>query len=375
MRKHVRYKRIASLALSMSLILGLVLTNTYAALSLGENQLYSYIGTYMSERENQNVNISDVKELENLDEVNAYICAKFNEGGYAIIHAETMKMSEYTLSGDVPFDWNEPRIIYAGPGNYFVPSEWQNVAKSQSENYQKIRAAEDVFLEDAYQSMQSIASDPNYTTVTHTVKINGVTMNASTMMPYNFGSDANCLTKVYGEDVYKQYSKGICGTTSCAALLAFYQDKVNPNINYIPTSMRPSNRNADTFKAHLFQYIDYGHPGGSTNYVLANGLNSYFRSQGISGQCSASTTIQMTSYNAISKIYGNRPIIIGVLSMLGATTGDHFMLAYKFTADLNMTVAEYRNVMFTACRLQDGHLNAAFTFSESWVGGIVYLNH
>lgn len=169
MRKHARYKRIASLALSMSLILGLVLTNTYAALSLGENQLYSYIETYMSERENQNVNISDVKALENLDEENAYICAKFNEGGYAIIHAETMKMSEYTLSGDVPFDWNEPRIIYAGPGNYFVPSEWQNVAKSQSENYQKIRAAEDVFLEDAYQSMQSIASDPNYTTVTHSV--------------------------------------------------------------------------------------------------------------------------------------------------------------------------------------------------------------
>ena len=134
MRKHARYKRIASLALSMSLILGLVLTNTYAALSLGENQLYSYIETYMSERENQNVNISDVKALENLDEENAYICAKFNEGGYAIIHAETMKMSEYTLSGDVPFDWNEPRIIYAGPGNYFVPSEWQNVAKSQSEN-------------------------------------------------------------------------------------------------------------------------------------------------------------------------------------------------------------------------------------------------
>lgn len=81
MRKHARYKRIASLALSMSLILGLVLTNTYAALSLGENQLYSYIETYMSERENQNVNISDVKALENLDEENAYICAKFNEGG------------------------------------------------------------------------------------------------------------------------------------------------------------------------------------------------------------------------------------------------------------------------------------------------------
>ena len=368
-----KISRIVALSLAISFVMALSLTYSYAALQPANN-LNAFVQTYMYEHENATVNITDTRQMENLSGIDTYTCLKFEDGGYAIIHSDTMKLSEYTLSGDTPFNWNEPRIIYAGPGNYLVPSELSNMARSNSIDYHTLITAEETFLDDAYTYAQ-VASDPLYNTITHSVTINGIQMNASTMMPYNFGSSAECLIPVYGESEYSLYSNGICGTTASAALLTFYQERVNPSISYFPASKKPTNRNADALKAYLFNYIDNGHIGGTTVWDVEQGLNNYFKAHGISGTCSAKSTIQQTSYVAISKLAGNRPLLIGVLEMSGATTGNHFMLCYKYTADLSLIVPEYKNVMFTCCRQQDANLNAAFTFSASWVGGVVYLNH
>ena len=367
-------KRIISILVCVSVLVSLALP---VLAHTATDEEIAYVTSYMQKYESTSVSVCAVRTLKDLSGDDAYLCLRFNNGGYAILYIAARTLSEYTLSGDVPFNWDSKQIIYAGPENYFTPEELAE-ADFNSQQLQRMHEIEATFQNTAMQTSLArangeVAVPQGQVELSHAVQVNGFTCTEATMAKYNYSSTPeDCLD----DETAKQYDSGICGTASCSALLAFYQDNVSPTTNYIPVAIRPqSQSDSSKLLAHLFNYIDYGHDG-TLPWHLSSGLNQYFQVQGISSQCSASSSSLLSiTTGAMDKINSNRPVIIGVSELMGATeTGNHWMLAYRYTAIADTISMAIDSATFTACRLQKGS-PSAITFDGSWATGLVYLNH
>ena len=79
-----------------------------------------------------NVEISSMEYLYNLDESPDYIYVEFEGSGYVVYSSETLDVMEYSLNGSLPYNTDEKKY-YAGPTNYL---------KKQKENFKNVTTNE-----------------------------------------------------------------------------------------------------------------------------------------------------------------------------------------------------------------------------------------
>ena len=79
-----------------------------------------------------NVEISSMEYLYNLDESPDYIYVEFEGSGYVVYSSETLDVMEYSLKGSLPYNTDEKKY-YAGPTNYL---------KKEKENFKNVTTNE-----------------------------------------------------------------------------------------------------------------------------------------------------------------------------------------------------------------------------------------
>jgi len=167
------------------------------------------------------------------------------------------------------------------------------------------------------------------------------------------------------------HSVGICGTLSATALLAYYDDNVDDG--YIPNSIRTrysvhpgTNSSQYALVFSLYQFIDKNRVGtmpwqvsdGINNWRAINSTNSNYDNRAISTVLASPATIT-------SKIDSGRPILVGLLTMLGSSYKDHWVLSYQYRI-YHPEWIEYRVV--------DNHGQHAAVINSTWAMGTVRLN-
>lgn len=116
---------------------------------------------------------------------------------------------------------------------------------------------------------------------------------------------------------------GICGTTSAAMMLMWYDTNVNGN--YVATSHESSSGTGSVFINYLRSYIDGPNPGSYTGDV-SSGINSYCSTRGITHNSSYDWVYDYLVVGRISTF--QRPFVIGVVGH--STFGNHWLTAYGY---------------------------------------------
>ena len=189
------------------------------------------------------------------------------------------------------------------------------------------------------------------------------TIATSTMTTYAYGMWVNNTTNYPTSSGYP--SAGICGTISAAGLMAYYDDYVYDS--YVPSSLRIRfSSNPGTLITTLYSYIDALCPSGTVYTDVRNGINSYLASIGYYGAGHYAIGGTTTWTKAKSEISSGYPLCIGLLSALGSTYGNHWVLAYQYL-DSGSSYTSYYKVV-------DNHGSASAVVSVNWTLGYVCVS-
>lgn len=155
-------------------------------------------------------------------------------------------------------------------------------------------------------------------------------------------------------------SNGTCGQISLGIIMAYYQDYVYPYTT-VPTSVRTQySPGTGQLLTKIYQAMGYGSATASNLY---NGFNGFYSMNGYAKPFTAGYSVIGTAAYAYPKISNNRPVVIGMLSALGSTYGDHFVAAYQYSND----TVYYRCVntwgSYTAV------VNVSWTSQCLWING------
>ena len=164
----------------------------------------------------------------------------------------------------------------------------------------------------------------------------GQTTYLNRMPRYAGGSGSNVNWKNKPEYYPNQFAicpKGICGTISSAALLAYYDDYQDPD--YIPYILWKNTNTSDpkTLVITLFAYIDQGVPSGSVASNLKNGINTFITVKSLDSSLPRATS-SIVPQNARNKINAKKPVCISTFAE--PTYSAHWLLAYDY-ANYNST--------------------------------------
>lgn len=152
----------------------------------------------------------------------------------------------------------------------------------------------------------------------------------------------------------------LCGTTAASVLLAYYQDYIDETI--IPTYIRRKNsRQKDTLVHFLQLFIQ---PLGLPTIALqvSHGLSTYFNHVDV--DLRARMTMVGGWHRAVKRIDQGKPVIVGVLKVLGSTYGNHWVTAYGYLETSNGE---------RFLKVHDNWGNYKQVIPASWVNGTVSL--
>ncbi|MEO1772580.1 hypothetical protein [Candidatus Enterococcus ferrettii] len=121
----------------------------------------------------------------------------------------------------------------------------------------------------------------------------------------------------------------LCGTYASSVLLAYYQDYLDETI--LPTRLRKkgSADNQALIKAMqpVLQPIDFP----TVPVQISFGLNRFLNQQKTHKRTRFTSTGAW--HRATKRILEGKPVMIGVLRLLGSTYGNHWVVAYGFYED------------------------------------------
>lgn len=118
----------------------------------------------------------------------------------------------------------------------------------------------------------------------------------------------------------------LCGTYAAAVLLAYYQDYCMPNL--IPSDIRrKDSRDAKELIQKLRKTIQpLGLP--TVPIQVSTGISAFFRTQ--QQPIYARSTVVGSWQRATKRIREGKPVMIGILRLLGSTYGNHWVTAYAY---------------------------------------------
>lgn len=152
----------------------------------------------------------------------------------------------------------------------------------------------------------------------------------------------------------------LCGTHAAAVLLAYYQDYIDEEV--IPTYIRQKNsRQSKALVKFLQLFIQrYGLP--TVAWQVAHGLSAYF--DYTDKKLRARMTMAGGWQRAVKRIDQGKPVIVGVLKVLGSTYGNHWVTAYAY-----METSEGERFL----KVHDNWGNYNKIIPAKWVNGTVSL--
>lgn len=121
----------------------------------------------------------------------------------------------------------------------------------------------------------------------------------------------------------------LCGTYASSVLLAYYQDYVDEKM--LPVNLRQKgskdNQNLIAAMQPILQPLDLP----TIPAQISFGLNRFLKQQKVQRRARFTTTgaWQRTT----KRILAGKPVMIGVLRLLGSTYGNHWVVAYGFYED------------------------------------------
>lgn len=118
----------------------------------------------------------------------------------------------------------------------------------------------------------------------------------------------------------------LCGTYAAAVLLAYYQDHCMPNL--IPSDIRrKDSRDAKELIQKLRKTIQpLGLP--TVPIQVSTGISAFFRKQ--QQPIYARSTVVGSWQRATKRIREGKPVMIGILRLLGSIYGNHWVTAYAY---------------------------------------------
>lgn len=125
---------------------------------------------------------------------------------------------------------------------------------------------------------------------------------------------------------WKTPSGYLCGTYAAAVLLAYYQDYHMPNL--MPSDLRQKDsRDAKELIQKLRKTIQpLGLP--TVPIQVSTGVSAFFRTQ--QQPIYARSTVVGSWQRATKRIREGKPVMIGILRLLGSTYGNHWVTAYAY---------------------------------------------
>lgn len=199
-------------------------------------------------------NFSAVRILKDANDENRYSYLPFSSGGYLIYDSKLDIISEYSTSINNDYIESTDLVYYAGALQYFteVNSRFVEIATGN------VMGSREYFVSYANTVDSEVAR--NYAK-------SRLYLPDTKAAHYISGNVPN----------YKYNPDGICGSTSAAMLLRWYD--IYKNQKYVPSSLESGDGVA--LIEHLRGYIDGDVPGSVTGDVFT-GIMSYCSSQGVS---------------------------------------------------------------------------------------------
>lgn len=199
-------------------------------------------------------NFSAVKTLKDANDENRYSYLPFSSGGYLIYDSKFNIVAEYSTSTSNSYIESTDLVYYAGALQYFTKNE---------NSFVEIPTGNIVGSKEYFTSY--------FNAINSEVKRNYAKNRSS--LP-----DTRAAHYISGNvPNYKHNPDGICGSTSAAMLLRWYD--IYKNQKYVPSSLE-SGDGVDLIE-HLRGYIDGDVPGSVAGDVFT-GIMSYCSSQGVS---------------------------------------------------------------------------------------------
>ena len=255
-------------------------------------------------------------ELEDVYGNNRYKLIVFKNKGYLIYDQISNNIMEYSLNSvefpycefiDSDFD-----LIYCGPLNYIV---------HKNNLYYEIHTMEivDIDLTREYYDSLLVNEESSVQTTTSWTGISSSRFyNYKGSAWQNSGNNVNC-----------------CGPISTAIMIAYYQDYLNPILEFSTSVRDPSN---PTSPGTLITKIKNStvSPTATVPVTICNGVNVFLNNYNIASTYTCAYSSTSTWNNAVTKIGAGRPVAIGIsgLAMYNGVNpndyGWHWVTAYGY---------------------------------------------
>lgn len=152
----------------------------------------------------------------------------------------------------------------------------------------------------------------------------------------------------------------LCGTYAASVLLAYYQDYIDEKI--VPKTIRQKNSWQGQTLSHFLQAFIQPYDFPTTSLQVSHGLSKYFTMERL--PLRARMTLIGGWQRAVKRIDEGKPVIVGVLKVLGSTYGNHWVVAYAY-----METSEGKRFL----KVHDNWGNYDQVIPAKWINGTVSL--
>lgn len=292
----------------------------------------------IAELEHRQVDCKQAKPLVGFAGQLTYLCLTFVDSGYAIADM-TGQISEYCLEGTDPYAETDRLCGYFGPLNYYCligQDHWQHLVTGERLTLDASKFKD--WLSENHPRFDEHSTDEDEITTDGWIGID-----EQRFRPYR-----NWRAK--GQQ---------CGSYASAVMLAYYQDYLDESI--VPSKIRKPHATDETLIQMLVIFIQArGFP--TVPLQVSWGLNRFFQHY----HCSqlALFTPYGSWHAATRKINQNKPVIIGLLKILGSSYGNHWVTAYAYQR--TESGARYY-------KIHDNWGNYCKVIAANWTNGTVNL--
>lgn len=297
----------------------------------------------------------------------------FSEGGYALVDSisEDIVIFDQYFVPDMLKSISDKLLVMLSPTSFAIlyNNEVQSIfgdytfSKSELDQYASAQTQIRIQILDANKALKDQTDSKVLAAI---LTQQSTTIPQSRMYRYSGsgGSSTLWINNATNNAKFPNASpKGLCGTYSAGALLAYYDDYVSNSV--VPDSIRTRySLSPEKLLTTLYYSIDYGRNGTLPNHV-SSGINTYFSDYSISNY-SSSYWLLGTWSRVVASIDRARPIIVGMVDKPESKYGNHFVLGYSY-----LTTSTGLN--YYVCI--DNHGSYTANISVPWTIGTVSLNN
>ncbi len=314
-----------------------------------EQRLQKVFSAKLNEISNSDRVIDKTKQLQDFSG-NLYTLVECSPIGYMIYSNDSGLFVEYSVDSPSPYQRFNSSMFYGGPTQYFIMknnsyvhtvldetyalSEADDLSKSTDKlkDYYKSTANQDVLnyiqkgiLPNSKNSVESMLSSATESSQ----------MTASIPSSY-YVTGATPLSTLTTESQMGYRTGNVCGYIAAGLLMLWY--RTNVSSNYLASSyINKNSSNYPCFSGSSFTsyLLSFGYPAQTWAYDIANVLEDYTATRGISINSSIIDVLPLTSMIKSDLYTYNRPYILfgSLVRPNGTGSISHAVLVYGYNAN------------------------------------------